>query len=106
MWVCLMGVQGTTLMISAAIDHSPLIYESGRRGEAKFKSQKSKGLKLGLVLRLKSACFCCPWHFSITLKGVKLEIGLLTLRIVWEELLKLIKKNILINTEQKGIDGN
>ena len=34
MWVVLMGVQGTTRMISTALDHSPLIYESGRRGEA------------------------------------------------------------------------
>ena len=40
MWVVLMGVQGTTLMISTALDHSPLIYESGRRGEATNSNHK------------------------------------------------------------------
>jgi hypothetical protein len=40
MWVVLMGVQGTTRMISTALDHSPLIYESGRRGEATNSNHK------------------------------------------------------------------
>ena len=36
LWMSLMGVQGTTGMISTATCHSPLIHESGRRGEAKL----------------------------------------------------------------------
>ena len=43
-----MGVQGrisTTDGISAAIHHSPLIHESGRRDEAKIEAQNLKGSK-------------------------------------------------------------
>jgi len=58
LWMSLMGVQGTTGMISTAACHSPLIHESGRRGEAKLcnhNKPKSCGLFLGEINSLKSA---------------------------------------------------
>jgi hypothetical protein len=58
LWMSLMGVQGTSGKISAAISHSPLIHESGRRGEAKLcnhNKPKSCGLFLGEINGLKSA---------------------------------------------------
>ena len=58
LWMSLMGVQGTSGKISAAISHAPLIHESGRRGEAKLcnhNKPKSCGLFLGEINSLKSA---------------------------------------------------
>ena len=63
LWMSLMGVQGTTGMISTATCHSPLIHESGRRGEAKLcnhNKPKSCGLFLGENNSLKSAWINCP----------------------------------------------
>ena len=48
----MMGVQGrisTTDGISAAVHHSPLIHESGRRDEAKIEAQNLKGSNLELL---------------------------------------------------------
>jgi hypothetical protein len=53
--ILMMGVQGrvsTTDGISAAVHHSPLIHESGRRDEAKIEAPKHKSVLVSCLQML------------------------------------------------------